>query len=149
MFMRDREFYPRMFDTFALPSEAYMGCSYRDLDVWTKSMDLVVGLYRSTSAFPQEERFGLVQQLRRAAVSIPSNIAEGQGRKSRNEFRRFLYTALGSLVEVETQLIIADRLRYLPAGVLSDYEARTGEIGRMLNGLIRSLGEASPVPSHN
>ena len=119
-----------------------MGQSYRDLDVWRKAVDLVVAIYRTTALFPQEERYGLVSQIRRAAVSVPSNIAEGQGRKSSGEFRRFLYTALGSLMELETQLIIADRLGYLRDGVCEEFPCRTGELGRMLNGLIRSLPAA-------
>lgn len=119
-----------------------MGQSYRDLEVWQKAIDLVVAIYRTTTLFPQEERYGIVSQLRRAAVSLPSNIAEGQGRKSSGEFRRFLYTALGSLMELETQLIIADRLGYLRDGTSEDFQRRTGELGRMLNGLIRSLPAA-------
>ena len=119
-----------------------MGQSYRDLEVWQKAIDLVVAIYRTTTLFPQEERYGIVSQLRRAAVSLPSNIAEGQGRKSAGEFRRFLYTALGSLMELETQLIIADRLGYLHDGTSEDFQRRTGELGRMLNGLIRSLPAA-------
>ena len=87
--------------------------SYRELIVWQKAIDLVVAIYRITQSFPREEAFGLTSQLRRAAVSIPSNIAEGQGRRSAKEFQRFLDIARGSLQEVETQLLIANRLHYL------------------------------------
>lgn len=87
-----------------------MGRSYKDLVAWQKAMDLVTATYRSTTTFPKEEQFGLTSQLRRAAVSIPSNIAEGQGRLSEKEFRHFLGLARGSLMEVETQFQIAQNL---------------------------------------
>ena len=90
-----------------------MGRSYKDLVAWQKSMDLVTNVYRVTGSFPKEQLFGLTSQLRRAAVSIPSNIAEGQGRLSEKEFRYFLGQARGSLMEVETQLQIAINLGYL------------------------------------
>jgi four helix bundle protein len=82
--------------------------SYRDLEVWKRSIALVKDIYEATSQFPPAENFGLVQQIRRAAVSIPSNIAEGQFRNSPKEFRQFLFIALGSAAELETQLIIAN-----------------------------------------
>ena len=113
--------------------------SYRDLIVWQKSMDFVVAIYRETDAWPQQEKFGLVHQLRRSAVSIPSNIAEGQGRRSDREFVRFLRIAHGSLREAETQVTIGQRLGY---GSIANEERlfeRTGEIGRLLQGLIRSI----------
>ena len=113
--------------------------SYRDLLVWQKAMDLVTEVYRVTKEFPKEERFGLTEQIRRAAVSLPANIAEGQGRRHRREFRNFLSIALGSLAELETHLEIARRLGYL---TLEAYEAllcQTQELGRMVNGLLRSL----------
>jgi four helix bundle protein len=87
-----------------------MGKSYRDLVVWQKAMDLVTATYRITARFPREETYGLTSQLRRAAVSIPSNIAEGQGRRGLVEFRHFLRQASGSLMELETQVLIAERL---------------------------------------
>ena len=87
--------------------------SYRDLVAWRKSMELVVEVYRCTEAFPRIEIYGLVSQLRRAAVSVPSNIAEGQARVSTGEFRQFLGQARGSLMEVETQILISQSLRYL------------------------------------
>jgi four helix bundle protein len=91
-----------------------VGRSYKDLFAWQKSMDLVTAIYRTTAGFSKDELFGLTSQLRRAAVSIPSNIAEGQGRLSEKEFRHFLGQARGSLMEVETQLQIAENLSYLP-----------------------------------
>jgi four helix bundle protein len=86
---------------------------YKDLIVWQKAMDLTEMVYQATKAFPREELYGLTNQVRRAAVSIPSNIAEGQARQSTAEFRNFLSLARGSLAEVETQLMIAQRLGYL------------------------------------
>jgi four helix bundle protein len=87
-----------------------VGESYRDLIAWQKAMDLVTAIYRVTGSFPREELYGLTSQLRRAAVSVPSNIAEGQARFSRKEFHHFLSQARGSLVEIETQLMIAENL---------------------------------------
>jgi four helix bundle protein len=87
--------------------------NHKNLEVWKKSMDLVVQVYQITNLFPDTEKFGLTSQMRRAAVSIPSNIAEGAARKSDKEFIQFLYIALGSLAEVETQYLIAIRLQYL------------------------------------
>ena len=115
-----------------------MGQSYKDLVVWNKAMELVMGIYRLTQEFPKEEIFGLVSQLRRSSVSIPSNIAEGQGRLSKGEFRNFLGNARGSLSELETQILIAQKLDYLKesdAAVILDLAA---EVGRILNGLIAS-----------
>ena len=86
---------------------------HKDLDVWKKSMDLVVLIYDLTSKFPSDERFGLTSQMRRAAVSIPSNIAEGAARKSNKEFLQFLSIALGSLSELETQYILSKRLHFI------------------------------------
>jgi four helix bundle protein len=90
-----------------------MGDSYKDLIEWRKAMELVTEIYRATREFPRDELYGLTNQLRRAAVSVPSNIAEGQARFSRKEFRHFLSHARGSLVEIETQLTIAQNLGYL------------------------------------
>ena len=113
--------------------------SYRDLVAWQKSMDLVIAIYRSTQGFPRTETYGLVSQLRRAAVSIPSNIAEGHARVSTGEFKQFLGHALGSVMEVETQVLIAHRLGYLELAVSDDLLQRTAEIGKVVNGLLRSL----------
>lgn len=112
---------------------------YRDLVVWQRAVDLVTEIYRRTALFPNQERFGLTSQLRRAAISIPSNIAEGQGRVTRGEFRQFLGQARGSLMEMETQLIIARNLGYLGEPEATDLFERTSEVGRMLNGLVQSI----------
>ena len=114
-----------------------MSQHYRDLLVWQKAIALVTEIYRLTQGFPREELYGLTSQIRRAAVSIPSNIAEGQGRLTRGEFRQFLGQARGSYAELETQLIIAENLGYLSqAGNLTENLA---EVGRLLNGLLTSL----------
>ena len=113
-----------------------MAQSYRDLIAWQKSMELVAAIYRESKTFPSDERFGLISQIRRSAVSVPSNIAEGEGRKSNGEFRQFLRTAAGSLAEVETQLTIAGMLGYLPARRVDELLLCTSEIGRIINGLI-------------
>jgi four helix bundle protein len=113
--------------------------SYRDLAVWKKSMALVLEVYRSTQAFPRMETYGLTSQLRRAAVSIPSNIAEGQARLSTGEFRQFLGNARGSLMEVETQILIASDLGYLEENRTEALLRAAAEVGRMLNGLLNAL----------
>jgi four helix bundle protein len=87
--------------------------SYRDLIAWQKAMDFVVEVYRVTQCFPREEQYGITSQLRRAVVSVPSNIAEGQGRQTTGEFRQFLGHARGSLLEIETQILLSERLHYL------------------------------------
>jgi four helix bundle protein len=102
-------------------------------------MELVTRIYRGTQSFPHGERFGLVSQLRRSAVSIPSNVAEGQGRLSKGEFRQFLGQARGSLLELETQIVIAGNLGYFEQQQSEDLLNRSAELGRMLNGLIQSL----------
>ena len=94
--------------------------THKDLDVWKKSMDLVEGVYRLTKSFPDSEKYGLTNQMRRCAVSIPSNIAEGAGRNSKKEFKQFLYISLGSISELETQLIISSKLNYLKNKTLFD-----------------------------
>jgi len=113
--------------------------SYRDLIAWQKSMDLVAEIYRATQSFPRAETYGLIAQLRRAAVSIPSNIAEGHDRLSTGEFRQFLGHARGSLVEVETQILISERLGYLEPNQSTHILKRTTEIAKILNGLLGSL----------
>src|SRR5919198_5295873 len=111
-----------------------MGQSYRELVAWQKAMALVTEIYRVTKVFPCDERFGLTSQLRRAAVSVPSNIAEGQARFSAKEFHRFLSTARGSLVEIETQIEIARNLGYVSRTESSNVLNATSELGRILNG---------------
>jgi four helix bundle protein len=102
-------------------------------------MELVTATYRSTAGFPKGEQFGLTSQLRRAAVSIPSNVAEGQGRLSEKEFRHFLGQARGSLMEVETQFQIAQNLGYLQAEQTTELLTICAEVGRILNGLLASI----------
>src|SRR5271165_5719387 len=114
--------------------------SYRDLVVWQKSVALVTEIYAAISKFPREEMFGLISQLRRCAVSLPSNIAEGQGRATKGEFIQFLSHARGSLFELETQLCIASKLRYLAADQTRELELKAQEVARILNGLLTSLG---------
>jgi four helix bundle protein len=113
--------------------------NYRELIVWQKAMDLVEGVYKSSRDFPREEVYALTSQIRRAAVSIPSNIAEGQGRKSTSEFLHHLSIAHGSLREVETQTLIAHRLHYLAQATTDDVMNSAAEVGRLLNGLMASL----------
>lgn len=115
--------------------------SYRDLVVWQKSMALVINVYRCTQAFPKSEMYGLAAQLRRAAVSVPSNIAEGQGRISTGEFKQFLGHARGSLLEIDTQILIAQGLGYLPQESCEALLDQCAEVGRILNGLIASLAQ--------
>ena len=102
-------------------------------------MDLVEMVYKATSQFPREEVYGLTNQLRRAAVSVPSNIAEGQGRRSANDFRRFLAIGHGSLREVETQVLIAQRLHYVTEAQKETLLLLSGEVGRLITGLINSI----------
>ena len=111
---------------------------YMDLIGWQKAMDLVTEIYRLTKKFPKEEIFGLTGQLRRAAVSIPSNIAEGQGRLSKGEFRLFLGNARGSLSELETQIMIAKNLEFIREPEATKILEMASEGGRILNGLIAS-----------
>ncbi|WP_428825845.1 four helix bundle protein [Azonexus sp. IMCC34842] len=112
---------------------------YRDLIVWQKAMDLVVEIYRLSQTFPATEKFGLASQIQRAAVSIPSNIAEGHARKSSGAFINHLSIAAGSLAEVETQLMLAERLGYCAQDLSLTLLASSDEIGRMLTGLKSSL----------
>ena len=111
--------------------------SHKDLDVWQKAMAFVVNIYQLTSEFPQAEKYGLASQIQRAAVSVPSNIAEGAARKGSKEFVQFLYVALGSLAEVETQVEIAHKLGY--AKNMDDLDNDLTNIRRMLLGLINYL----------
>jgi len=113
--------------------------TYRELTVWQKAMALVRDVYLQTRSFPKEELYGLAQQMRRSAVSVPSNIAEGQGRLSKKEFRQFLGLARGSLLELETQELIAADLAYVNRDQAGAIVARTQEVLRMLNALMDSL----------
>ena len=117
--------------------------SFRELRVWRKSVELVEKVYKVTGQMPTVERFGLTSQIRRAAVSIPSNIAEGNARQTRKDYIHFLTVARGSLAELETQLIIAQELRMIAEA--EDILEEIGEITRMLQALINSL-QQSPQP---
>jgi four helix bundle protein len=113
--------------------------SFRDLMAWQKAMDLVELVYSSTRDWPKEEIYGLTSQVRRAAVSVPSNIAEGQGWNSNKEFLRHLRIAYGSLCELETQLLVAQRLDYLNSETTKRLLTNAAEVGRLINGLTRYL----------
>ena len=113
--------------------------SYRDLEVWKKSIDWIEQIYRASSGFSPDERFGLTSQVRRAAVSIAANIAEGAERTSTGEYLQFLSVASGSVAEVETLLLVAHRLGMLSTEDMDTLLKQGAEIGRMLNGLKRSL----------
>ena len=112
---------------------------YTDLKVWQKAMDLVVLVYQAMKSMPKEEMYALSSQIRRAAVSIPANIAEGQQRNSTKEYVHFLYVAKGSLGELETEIIICERLGYLNGDQTEQIKTLCSETGKMLNGLIKNL----------
>jgi four helix bundle protein len=118
--------------------------SYKDLIAWKKGMELVAMIYDATDGFPSREQFGLVSQLRRAAVSVPSNIAEGRARYSNRDFVRFLRHSRGSLAEIETQVLIAQRRKYLADATTTKLTQQLDELGRILSGLINSLKEREP-----
>ncbi|MFB3921622.1 MAG: four helix bundle protein [Terriglobia bacterium] len=113
--------------------------SYRDLEVWQKAMDLVVESYRLTNFFPKSETYGLASQIRRSAASVPANIAEGHGREHLGDYLHHLSVANGSLMELETHILVAGRLDYVSREQVDRILGMTGEVGRMLAGLIRSL----------
>jgi len=118
--------------------------TYRDLLVWQKAMSLVTEIYRASKSFPQIEAYGLTSQLRRCAVSIPSNMAEGYGRHSTQEYLRFLHIAAGSLYELQTQVEISRNLGYLDRSETERLYALSREIERMLSSLIRKLNDKRP-----
>ena len=113
--------------------------SHRDLVVWQKAMNLAVAIYQLGKGFPKEETYGLTSQSRRASAPIPANIAEGQGRRSAKEFQQFLANARGSLLELDTHMELALRLGYMDKGQHATLQEKIDEVGRLLNGLIRSL----------
>lgn len=113
--------------------------SFRDLVAWQKAKALALDIYRASSVFPADERFGLTSQVRRAIVSVPSNIAEGYGRGSTADYIRFLRMARASLFEVETQMIIASELGFVPGEAFTEIETKLKECGKVLAGLLRSL----------
>jgi four helix bundle protein len=112
--------------------------THKDLTVWKKSMNLVILIYKVTGKFPKEELFGLTSQMRRAAVSIPSNIAEGHGRHSEKEVIRFLYISLGSASELETQILLSNKLDFLNEEDFNQLNELNNEVLKMLASLIRS-----------
>lgn len=113
--------------------------SYRDLLVWQRAIELVVLVYRLSAEFPRDEIYGLTAQIRRASVSVPSNIAEGYGRGTRKEYIQFLSIAQGSLKELETQSILAERLSYVTSAQVANLLSDSERVGKMLGSLIRSL----------
>ena len=122
--------------------------SHENLNVWQKAMDLVDGIYKATRQWPKEEIFGLTSQIRRAVVSIPTNVAEGRGRSGAREFSHHLSIAHGSLCETQTLLRIAQRQRYLDDSTFSPLFALTTEVSRLLKGLIRSLLPPKSAPNN-
>ncbi len=124
--------------------------SYRDLIVWREAMDLAVACHRLVDCFPESERYGLALQVRRAAISIPANIAEGRSRFGTREFARFVSIARGSLAELETHILLAQRLGYVESARTAPILARTAETGRMLSALhttLKSRANRRPTPS--
>ncbi len=115
--------------------------TFRDLMVWQKAVLFVTEIYRVTKDFPREEQFGLVSQMRRSSISIPSNIAEGYGRKSTGDYLRFLQIAMGSIFEIQTQLQIAVNLQYVNAGCFTEMFDESREIERMLSSLLNRLNK--------
>jgi four helix bundle protein len=119
--------------------------SYRDLRIWQEAVQLALEIYRATTVFPKHELYGLTSQMRRAAVSISSNIAEGKGHSSDRDFGRFLFHARGSLLELQTQIIVAQGLEYLPEPQGAKLLKTTDNLGRGLNGLIQTV-RGTPRP---
>jgi four helix bundle protein len=113
----------------------------QDLTVWQRAIDLTVCIYRLTRGFPKEEMYGLVSQLRRASVSVASNIAEGRGRLNSAEFRQFLGIALGSVFELKTQLVVARRLEFGSEQLINEAAGLSEEVSKMLTSLIQKLGQ--------
>ena len=113
--------------------------SHRDLHVWQRAIQLSIATYKLTASFPKEEIYGLTSQLRRASVSVPSNIAEGYGRGSRRDYKQFLCIARGSNLEVQTQLLIAKELHFADAPQIERVESLTVEIDKMLNTILKKL----------
>ena len=120
--------------------------THKDLEVWKRAIDLVTSIYRVTEQFPKSEQYGLVSQLRRSAVSIPSNIAEGATRNYKTEFKQFLFVALSSASELETQLIISGKLNFIEKAVETELLNELNTVSRMLQGLIKSI---VPATSNN
>jgi four helix bundle protein len=119
--------------------------THKDLEVWKRAVDFVVDIYAITRYFPKEELYGLTSQMRRCAVSIPSNISEGAARNHNNEFIQFLYIALGSAAEIETQIIISLKLKYINEETSTNLLSEINTISRMLQGLLKSLKKNNPM----
>jgi four helix bundle protein len=117
------------------------GAAFKELDAWQQAMHLVDQIYKATAGFPREEMYGLTSQMRRAAVSVPSNVAEGYCRRSTKAYAYHVSIALGSHAELETCLELASRLGFLPADDRARFDERTNSVGRLLSGLHRSLEE--------
>jgi four helix bundle protein len=120
--------------------------NYKDLKVWQRAYQLCLEIYKITKGFPDEEKYGLTSQLRRAAVSVPSNIAEGYGRKTTPEYIQFLYIAYGSICEIGTQILLAGDLGYIESVKLEMLHEGVGEVERMLKALIKSLENKHSTP---
>ena len=125
--------------------------THKDLNVWKDGIDFVTKIYKITYSFPKEELYGITSQIRRAAISIPSNIAESAARKSSNEFRQFLYIALSSAAELNTQLLISNNLGFLGTDNTDKLNSELDSISRRLQGLIKSLktSNKSPITNHH
>ena len=119
--------------------------SYRDLEVWRRSMQLAKRIYQVTQSFPSDERFGLTNQLRRASVSVPSNLAEGHARFGAGEFSRFISIAMGSIAEIETQVLLSTDLGYIKQALTYELLADLETIGKMLRGLAKSINKRRDV----
>lgn len=113
--------------------------THRDLQIWQKSMNLVTNVYRAVEDFPDFEKFGLISQIRRSSVSIPTNIAEGFGRRSQKEFRRFLNISMGSLFELQTELEVSHNLGFLEQNLFNEIYEDTREVERMISSFISTL----------
>ena len=118
--------------------------THKDLKIWSRSVDLVTRIYKVTEGFPKSELFGLTSQIRRAAVSVPSNIAEGSGRRSTKELIYFLHIAIGSMAELETQFIISQNLGYLKAEDFTEIDKELHELLRMTAALANNLRNEKP-----
>jgi four helix bundle protein len=126
-------------DQFTETEEISMAHSFRDLIVWQRAMQLTVSIYRLTQGFPREEMYGLTSQIRRSAVSVPSNIAEGHGRLNTGEYRQFLSIARGSNFELQTQLEIARALEFGNSKLLDEAEGYSHEVGKMIYAILESI----------
>lgn len=120
--------------------------TFRDLTAWQKAYELAIAVYRVTRSFPADERYGLTAQMRRAAVSVPSNIAEGYGRRTRGEYLQSLHVAYGSLCELQTQLLVAEDLRYATGQSCTALAGAAGDVERLLKALISALAARRPDP---